>query len=123
MNPNYTNTWKKLEAERPCPHFFRDAKFLDFEEFRDKVYSEKGNSLIESIYNGYIYILKNTLTLKTLKTIQKKIQHINETKPVATDFIKSDHNCPNFHFVNNPDYKDSSKYYVVDHSYFFSMEY
>ena len=119
MIGDYDKIWENLEKQQPGPHFFCDAISIDFEEFRAKVYSGKANAIIESMYQGNIYILKNTLTQENLKIVKSKIQYLNETEPTAPEFLKSDHNCLNFHFVSVDNHKDPSKYYAIDHSYFF----
>ena len=61
MIGDYDEIWSDLEERQSRPHFFRDTIPVDFEEFRTMVYSGKANDIIESIYQGYVYILKNKL--------------------------------------------------------------
>ncbi len=94
----YADHWKKVEKEKGLPTNCRELKIVDYKEFAAKIVEQDPNfvkSVIESIYLGDYYILKNALDNKEVSHIIDEIHKFNKSTP--SKFYKMLENVPNFH--------------------------
>ena len=59
----FLQEWKILEKKNPIPRNYKKLKILEHKEFIKKVLENEerfAKSLVKSIYDGDVYILKNT---------------------------------------------------------------
>ena len=65
---SYSEEWKRIEKIKEKPRNYRKVVSVEHKEFTSKILEQNPSfvqSVIESIYNGDLYLLKNALSKKT----------------------------------------------------------
>ncbi len=91
--------WRQITAESEAPTRLRQAKVVEFGEFRDRVQSGDPNfvaELVDSIYSGDAYILRDALPADELKRLREGVfryglGRTRSEQPIADD-------CPNLNY-------------------------
>ncbi|MBA1339405.1 MAG: hypothetical protein FD544_000256 [Pelagibacterales bacterium] len=94
----YAQEWHKIEKKKPSPSNYRKLISIDHKEFVDKILEQKPkfiNSIVESIYNGDLYILKNAISKENIEKLIDEVYEFSHTRP--SSFHKMLEGVPNFH--------------------------
>ena len=94
----YAAEWEKLEKERIKPSVYNKIKYVEYKEFVSKILeqnSEFVRSIVESMYSGDMYIIKNALDEGKVNYIIDEIHKFTKSKP--SQFHKMLEGVPNFH--------------------------
>ena len=118
MSNPYRQIWKNLEDTQPNPRFIRKTITQEYKKFRTEIFSGNSAEIVESMYKGDVYILKKALSNEHLARIQKKTQQLYETVPLKSEFVHTDHDCPNFRYQENSVLDGKVDYKVLDHSFY-----
>lgn len=99
-DPNniYKKMWDIYEDKSNLPLFYRNIIEIEFEEFKEKVFSNNeifSRELVNSLLNGDVYLLKNSFPKNYLQKL--KSETIKSWKTKKSEFYKIHENCPNFY--------------------------
>ncbi len=90
--------WKKVEKFKDRPHTYRKVICVDYNEFTSKIKEQNKKfveEVVDSIYNGDLYILKGALSKETVSNIINSSTEFFKSNPEA--FHKMLEGTPNFH--------------------------
>ena len=97
-NNLYAEEWERIEKTKDKPYNYRKLICVDHREFISKIFEQNVSfikSIVESIYNGDLYLLKNALSTKNVQHIINTIHKFNLSCP--STFHKMHEGIPNFH--------------------------
>ena len=95
---SYSEEWKRIEKTKEKPRNFRKIVSVEHKEFTSKILEQNPSfvqSVIESLYNGDLYLLKNSLSKKKVQHVIDAIHKFNSSCP--STFHKILEGVPNFH--------------------------
>ena len=75
----FLEAWQKIESDDTRPSYLRDVVDMDYEEFAEKVNSQEPTfvtKIVESLYAGDIYILRNGFSKKFMTDLIDKVSCI-----------------------------------------------
>ena len=117
---DFKEVWKKLEYTKTPPTRVNKIFTENFIDFKDKIIQEKDdyvNRITKSLYDGDIYILKNSFSEIFLNEL--KIKCYEHFKNTPSSFHKMIQNCPDFHRQIDLDSGKKYSFKVCKHSFFF----
>lgn len=92
------NYWENLEKISKRPKFAKELKIVSYKDFKEKFTDiKKIKLLINSIFDGDIYIIKNCFEKNFVSKVKNDFQ--NFVKSEKSGFHKMVENCPDFHRV------------------------
>jgi hypothetical protein len=94
----YAIKWEELEKNKKISSVYKQIKFVEYSEFKAKILEQSPNfinSIVESLYSGDMYIIKNALDQKKVNYIIEEIHKFNQSSP--STFYKMLEGVPNFH--------------------------
>ena len=111
QNP-FAYAWQKIETAGEKPRYARRIHIVDFDEFKDQILNanlESALSIVEGLYAGDCYILKNAYNQNLLAKIkQNAIQFADQR---GSEFHKMFDGAPNFHRLIDA---EAAKFYYAD---------
>ena len=119
LNNKYKLIWEKLESSKDRPKFASKIIRIDYDEFAAKVEKQEDDfveKIVNSLYEGDIYIFKNAFTKFFLNSLRERVyKNFHSSEP---GFHKMIENCPDFH--RKQDEKIAKKYVFpsIRHSYY-----
>lgn len=116
----FKNNWRNLEIIKKPPTRVNKILVEDFQNFKNQIIEEKSNfarKITKSLYEGDIYILKNSFSKNFLNDL--KIKCYDYFKNVPSSFHKMKQNCPDFHRQIDLDSGKKYSFKVCKHSFFF----
>ena len=105
---SYSKEWKRIENIKEKPRNYRKLVSVEHKEFIAKILEQNPSfvqSIVESIYNGDLYLLKNALSKKKVQHVIEAIHKFNRSCP--STFHKILEGVPNFHRWIGQDLIDS----------------
>ncbi len=115
----YKKKWELLELSKKRPEYASKIISVDYEEFALNV--EKQNDafvdqVVNSIFNGDIYILKNAFSKNFIENLKNKVFKIwHSSEP---SFHKMVEGCPDFHRKQDDEIAKKYVFESVRHSYY-----
>ena len=106
--------WNDIEANTEKPSTYRKLLLIDHKEFVSKIKEQNKKfvrEVVESIYNGDLYLLKNAIDKKKVKNIIDKATDFFKSNPSV--FHKMVEGTPNFHRWIDQNIAD--KFYSIKH--------
>ena len=97
-NKSYAEEWGRIEKIKKIPSVYRKIKFVEHKEFMVKIMEQNPifvRTVVESLYLGDIYIIKNALSKKKVNHIIDEINKFTQSSP--SKFCKMLAGIPNFH--------------------------
>ena len=91
----YRNIWEKLEYTSPRPNRFRNLITLSYEEFKYRVENNIAVSMINSLYSGDAYLIKNGFPQDFMFRLQQEVHDYCKEHP--SEFHKMLEGTPDFH--------------------------
>ena len=88
-NNSYAEEWGKIEKIKKIPSVYRKTKLVEHKEFMAKIMEQNPifvKSVVESLYLGDIYIIKNALSKK--KLIISLMKFTNLLNQVLQNFVR-----------------------------------
>jgi len=116
----YQNEWKSIENEKTQPRFLRKVISTSYKDFSEKVLEQSSafvKKIVESLYSGDVYILKDAFKKKYLLDLQDKLHHHGKITP--SSFHKMWDGCPDFHRAITPELAKNYALRQIKHSYYF----
>ena len=119
----YEKEWKKIENERPNPHYLRSIITMKMADFISKILEgndHRAKELVNSIYSGDAYILKGAISKSEAEELKQKV--INWSKTIKPEPQQMMDGCKNYHCYNDSiseKEKFTDGYISVEHSYVF----
>lgn len=116
---NYRKAWEKIDFPETRPVYARHIVEMDYEAFEAKVIAQDSdfvNEVVESLYAGDIYLLKQGFPKKFMTDLLEKVYSIWSQTP--SSFHKMLEGCPDYHRTQD---EEAAKKYVfesVRHSYY-----
>ena len=123
MQENYLyfkEQWKKIESVKTYPHYLRNIIIMDADNFVDKVLNaseREAKDMVNSIYNGDAYILKNAFSDELVEDLKQKVYNWSLT--VKPGFHEMRDGCPDYHCINSTPNGPKGGYTSLEHSYVF----
>ena len=81
----YKKLWEKLEVAKPRPAFSRKLIIEEYDNFAEKIERQDDNfvnTIVNSIYEGDTYLLKNGFSKNFCDNLRKDvIEVMNSTEP------------------------------------------
>lgn len=118
MNP-YRKSWEACEDPKTQPLYARKLVEMDYAEFAAKVREEEPGfvrEIVESLYSGDIYLLKNGFPKKFMQDLLDETDVIWKQTP--SSFHKMLEGCPNFHRIQDEETAKNYVFQSVRHSYY-----
>lgn len=116
----FKNHWKEKE-KRKAPKYIKSIKIINGNEFYkliDKKNDKKIKKIIDNLYDGDFYIIRNSINKKFIKQLILKLGNFRKTN--KSTFFKMKENCPNFwRRIDAADAKKYSFLAIRDSFYFF----
>ena len=94
----YKDEWKRVESLKLYPDNYNKLIEIEHKEFVSKILEQEPlfvKSTVESIYNGDLYLLKNSISKKNVNYIIDTIHKYNISSP--SSFHQLHQGVPNFH--------------------------
>ena len=94
----YATEWEKIEKNKKIPSVYKKIKFVEYKEFAEKILEQSPEfvrSVVESLYSGDMFIIKNAIEPKKVKHIIDEIHKFTQSTP--SNFYKMLEGVPNFH--------------------------
>jgi hypothetical protein len=94
----YATEWEKMEKNKKVPSVYKKIKFVEYKEFAAKILEQSPEfvrSIIESLYSGDMFVVKNAIEPKKVEHIIDEIHKF--TKSTPSNFYKMLEGVPNFH--------------------------
>ena len=119
----YKEAWKNIENDRSNPHYLRSIITMEMGEFLSKILEGSEQSvgnLVDSIYSGDAYILKNGISKLEAEALKQKV--LDWSKAESPRPQRMVDNCKNYHCYNDSKHegkKSPDVYASVEHSYVF----
>ncbi len=118
---SFTSIWKEAGATWDMPRFATDIVVMPYEEFRDQVMSDDpatARRLVDSLYSGVGYILKNAFDRDWLRALIDRTYRWGLENP--SSFHKMLDGCPDFHrSIDAEQSQNYSMHHVKQSFYFF----
>lgn len=115
----FLEAWQKIESDDTRPSYLRDVVDMEYAEFAAKVNAQEPKfvtQVVESLYAGDMYILRNGFPKKFMTDLIDKVYNTWSQSP--SSFHKMVEGCPNFHRIVD---KETAANYVfknIRHSYY-----
>jgi hypothetical protein len=97
-NNIFAKEWALIESKRAVPAVFRKLIHIEYNEFVSKILEKNPQfikNIIENLYSGDMYIIKNSLTKDRVDHIVNEIHKFTQSSP--SKFYKMLEGIPNFH--------------------------
>jgi hypothetical protein len=97
---NFKTACDNIVCDETLPRYMRNVKEYSFTEFKDIVIEnneEKCKEIVESLYSGDIYILRNAYTEEFVEELKDKLFKWGNSTP--SEFYKTKEGVPNFHRI------------------------
>ena len=97
-NNPFAKEWASIESRRAVPAVFRKLIHIEYQEFVSKILEKNPQfvkNIIENLYSGDMYIIKNSLTKDKVNHIVNEIHKFTQSSP--SKFYKMLEGIPNFH--------------------------
>jgi len=94
----YQKEWEKIEKKSDKPYNYKKVISIEHKEFISKILEQDPSFVkrtVESIYNGDLYLLKNSLSKEKIDHVINTIHEYNQSYP--STFHKMHEGIPNFH--------------------------
>ena len=115
----YKVFWDKVEALGERPKYASKIITINYDEFAEKVEKQEDNfveEIVNSLFKGDIYILKNGFSKYFMNDLRDKVFKIwSSTEP---SFHKMIEGCPNFHRKQDEEIAKKYVFMSVRHSYY-----
>ena len=114
---SYAEAWEKIEKNKKIPSVYKKIEFVEYKEFVAKILEQNLSfvrSIVESLYSGDMYIIKNALDQKKVSHIIDEIHKFTQSSP--SKFYKMLEDIPNFHRWIGKDLMDSYSIKYTKHS-------
>lgn len=116
----YQKEWKAIEDEKTQPRFLRKIISTPYKEFSEKVLEQDPvfvREIVQSLYLGDVYILKQGFPKKFLQNLAVELHQYGKKTP--SSFHKMLDECPDFHRVITPELAKNYSLRQIKHSYYF----
>jgi hypothetical protein len=119
MTSIYRQMWELKEGKFPRPHHANKIVQIDYAEFArqvrdgDNSFAEK---MVDAIYSGDIFILKNAFSKIFLNNLLEGVYDIWTKTP--SEFHKMIEGCPDFHRMQDEEIAKKYVFESVRHSYY-----
>ncbi len=115
----YRKTWEKLETSDTRPSYARNIVEIDYAKFSEQVIAQESgfvHDVVESLYAGDIYILKQGFPREFMTDLLEKVYGIWGQTP--SSFHKMLEGCPDFHRMQDEEVAKKYIFESVRHSYY-----
>jgi hypothetical protein len=116
----FKNEWDKIEDANTYPHHLRNINIVDASEFVSKVRQASEHDikqLVDSIYSGDAYILKNAFSSEFIDNLKQKVFNWSLKTPEGYHEMRD--GCPDYHAISNASRGPAGGYVSLEHSYVF----
>jgi len=116
----FKKAWTARETVQSYPHYLRNIIISNADEFVDKVLNsteKEAFDLVESIYAGDAYILKDAFDPEYVEELKTKV--FNWSKAVKSKAYEMREGCPDYHCVYDKPQGPAGGYTSLEHSYVF----
>lgn len=115
----YRRVWEEIEKPETRPVYARDIVQMDYAEFHAQVLAQEPGfvrKVVESLYSGNIYVLKQGFPREFLTGLLDKVYAIWHRTP--SSFHKMVEGCPDYHRIQDEDVAKKYVFESVRHSYY-----
>jgi hypothetical protein len=120
MENKFKAKWESLENLETQPRAMRTTVVLEFEEFKNKILSQQSedvDALLESIYAGDAYILKNAFSPEYFSDlISRTFEYGKQSESSYYPMLEG---CPDFHKIIDEEAAKKYNYSATRDSFFF----
>ena len=112
--------WEHREKKVTQPRYLRNIIVDSFDNLQNKVLESKPQfveSIVDSLYSGDVYILKNAFSLEFMNKLVKTMYECGEQSPGS--FHKMLDGCPDFHRKITPELAKNYALRQIKHSFYF----
>lgn len=112
------NFWENLEGKKIKPKYVNNIITLSYSDFKIKLNNiDEIFKLIEQIYNGNIFIIKNSFDENFINNVKENfLKFVNSEE---SSFHKMTENCPDFHRIIDKKVSDLYSIKALKHSAYF----
>ena len=116
----FSEEWNKIEKLKDKPTNYNKLVEIEYDEFLSKIIEQKPNfikSLVESVYDGDLYLLKNSISKEEIEYIKNEFKKFS-VKNEST-FFKMLEGTPNFHrWIDKSASSNAYALKHIKHSYY-----
>lgn len=97
---SYLKAWEKIESDDTRPAYGRNIVEVDYQEFKAKVVAEDPKfvkEVVESLYAGDAYLLKNGFSQEFVTNLIDKVQ--DNWERTESSFYQMLEGCPDYHRI------------------------
>jgi hypothetical protein len=116
----FKKEWEAIESEDTQPRWFRRVIERPYDEFRRDVLAQdpqQVKSIVESLYGGDVFVLKNAFTADYMLGLKKTMHEYG--KKSESSFHKMHDGCQDFHRKITPELAKNYALRQIKHSYYF----
>ena len=116
----YQKLWQSIENKKTQPRYLNNVISTSYTEFCEKVFEQNPSfvkNIVESLYSGDVYILKQAFQKDYLQKLKYKLHQHSQNTPQS--FHKMLDGCPDFHRVIDPILAKNYSLRAIKHSYYF----
>jgi len=116
----FKKAWEDRETVETRPHYIRNIIMVNADEFYDKVMNATEDvvfDLVESIYNGDAYVLKDAFDEEFIDEFKEKV--FIWSKGIENKSFEMRDGCPDYHCVYDEPQGPVGGYTSLEHSYVF----
>ena len=90
---------KSIEKNKKFPENLRKVKELRFDDFKKIKNKIQSQILINNLFKGDVYLIRNTISKKIINDLKKYLVSISKSE--SSSFYKIKEGCPNFNRIIN----------------------
>jgi hypothetical protein len=116
----FRKEWEAIEDEKTQPRYLRKVISTSHKEFSKKVLEQDPEfvrTVVQSLYSGDVYILKQSFPRKFLQDLTIELHQYG--KQSSSSFHKMLDGCPDFHRIITPELAKNYALRQIKHSYYF----
>ena len=112
--------WKDLELKNTQPRDIRKIQIIENSKLEGIILKNESieiNNMIDNLYSGDFYIIKNAINKNFLHSLKNILMNFSKNEP--SSFHKLNENCPNFHRLIDEKLALNYSLKAVRHSFYF----
>ena len=120
LGNQFKKEWALIEKDGTQPRFLGKVFSINFADFSRKILAQEPkfvSNLVESLYSGDAYILKNAFPPKFMEDLAVNLHEYGKQTP--SSFYKMLDDCPDFHRIITPELAKNYALRQIKHSYYF----
>ncbi|MBS3124381.1 hypothetical protein J4437_07185 [Candidatus Woesearchaeota archaeon] len=120
INNKYKAKWEFVEKQDSVPRRMNKKVTVSFNLFKQQIIAQDPKfvkEIVQSLYNGDVYILKGAFSSKFMIELREKLHKYGTS--TDSSFHKMLEGCPDFHRIIDSDVTKNYSFESIKHSFYF----